>query len=43
MHLVHSQGSDAVWLCVFCEVTGVEQALKQQIVTAVEPQYIEAL
>ena len=30
-------------LRVFREVTGVEQALKQQIVTAVEPQYLEAL
>ena len=30
-------------LRVFREVMGVEQALKQQVVTAVEPQYIEAL
>ena len=28
---------------MFCEVTGVEQALQQQLVIALEPQYLEAI
>lgn len=29
-------------VCLFCEVQGVDQALRQQIATAIEPQYLEA-